>query len=81
MSSSQYAIISSSTCNSSTSATWINYTSASNITLDSESYNNQYICFKASDAAGNTSYNVTNKITNIDKSGPNAPTLSSPVNN
>ena len=80
---SKYAILDSSTCESSidSTATWNNYTSATNLTLDNEDYNNKYVCFKASDAAGNTSYLATNQITNIDTAGPWVPSLSTPANN
>ena len=64
----QYAIAS--TCNSWTSATWTTYTNDSTITLDSEDYNDKYVCFKATDTAGNTSYQATNKIEKIDKTAP-----------
>ena len=81
--SSKYAILDSSTCESSIDSTaiWKNYTSATDLTLDNEDYNDKYVCFKASDAAGNTSYLATNQITNIDTAGPWVPSLSTPANN
>lgn len=51
VSTSQYAIVSSTSACSSSTTSWTNYTSASDITLNSEDYNNKYVCFKATDAA------------------------------
>lgn len=77
---SKYAIVSSNTCDS-TVTNWTDYTSASNLTIDNDTHNNKYVCFKAADAAGNTTYQITNQITNLDTTAPNVPSLSSPADN
>ena len=76
----KYAIIDSSSCNSWTVAKWNDYENESTIPFSSEESNGKYVCFKASDAANNTSYQVTNQITNIDTQWPWVPTLGSPAN-
>jgi hypothetical protein len=62
----KYAIIGSSSCNSGTVATWNDYENGSTIPFSDEESNGKYVCFKASDGANNTSYQITNQITNID---------------
>ena len=77
----QYVKTSSSTCNANTTSSWTTYTNNVDITLNAESDNNQYICFKAVDAVWNTSYARSAQITNIDAAGPETPTLDSPIDN
>ena len=53
------------------------YTSGTDITLDDESYNGQYICFRARDEAGNVSFARSAQIASIDRTGPTI-TLNNP---
>jgi len=71
----------STTCSASTAGTRLNYTQNQSITLNSESDSWQYLCFRAVDTAGNTWYQRSDKIINIDTVWPTVPSLSSPVNN
>ncbi len=69
---SQYAI-STGACDASligSSADGQPYTSGTDIALDDESYNGQYICFRAADTVGNVSFARSEQITDIDRTPP-----------
>lgn len=49
---------------------WTAYVEGMDIHLDQESYNSLYICFRAEDEAGNTTYAVSTQIGGIDRTSP-----------
>ena len=57
------------------------YTSGGTILLDSESYNDQYVCFSTKDSIGNVGYAVSSQITGIERTPPRAITISAVSNN
>lgn len=69
--------------NTTTNATCDNsvaFTTYGSITFSSETDNGKYVCYKAVDALGNTSYLVSSPISNIDRTAPAATTLTFPTN-
>ena len=67
----RYLMVSTTTCDGTvlTGFSGTVYTSGETLTLDS-SFNNQYVCFRAEDLAGNTTFSLSTQITGIDASLP-----------
>ena len=66
----KYKIQSGNSCSDSIPNDAVNYTEGSNLSLDSESYNNKYVCFWSADENNNVGKRVSGRISGIDLTAP-----------
>lgn len=67
----KYAYSTDAICNSSDFVGWEpSYTSWTNFTINTETNNGKYLCFKAADLSANTTYQISSNVLNIDVTNP-----------